>query len=132
MDKGFMEAWNTEALTALVQTTVYFCEYWAIKNFYDLATGKTPLFAEQGRTIPNLNERHSSTANLMVMMFQNQALYILNQHTNSFQKNMRSQDHIDFFNYKHLIHFSRQYKKTLEILAMSLPDITDGYDFEDE
>ena len=48
MDKSFSTAWNQEALTALVQTTVYFCEYWAIKNFYDLAIGKKDLFAETG------------------------------------------------------------------------------------
>lgn len=52
--------------------------------------------------------------------------------TNSFMKNIRAQDHLAFYNYKHLYEYARQYKKTLEILAMSLPDISDGFDFEDE
>lgn len=61
MDKSFQHAWNAEALNALVQTTVYFCEYWAIKNFYDLATGNKTLFAEGDKSIRNLNQRVEST-----------------------------------------------------------------------
>jgi len=47
-------------------------------------------------------------------------------------KNIKSDEHLKFFNYKHLYEYARLYKKSLEILAMSLPDITDGFDFEDE
>jgi hypothetical protein len=67
-----------------------------------------------------------------MLMFQNQGFYILSQNTNSFMKNMLAEEHLNFYSYKHLFEYSRQYKKSLEILAMSLPDITDGFDFEDE
>ena len=42
-----------------------------MKNFYDCAIGKKDLFAEGGRTIPNMTKRHESTQHLMVLMFQN-------------------------------------------------------------
>ena len=61
MDISFAHSWNSESLNALVQTTVYFCEYWALKNFYELATGKKNLFAEDDRKIKNLAERDGST-----------------------------------------------------------------------
>ena len=46
-------------------------------------------------------------------------------------KNILEQEHLDFYSYNRFFKYSTQYKKTLEILAMSLPDITDGFDFED-
>ena len=59
---SFEEKWNGEALTALVDSTKYFCEYWSMKNFYDLVIGNKSLytFGEGQPQIPNFKDRSAS------------------------------------------------------------------------
>ena len=41
---SFNEKWNNLTLVSLVNCTVYFCEYWALRNFYGLIKGEQELY----------------------------------------------------------------------------------------
>lgn len=131
---SFEEKWNGEALTALVDSTKYFCEYWSMKNFYDLVAGKKAphTFGEGQPPIPNIKDRSASLQNLLMMLFRNQAFHIIQQNTVSFFKTMTNSQIQAQDNFARMSEFRRQYKAELEILAMSLLDISNGFDFEEE
>lgn len=68
----------------------------------------------------------------MSHMFRNQAFFNLNENPVSFYKNMRQEDALKFYNTERISKLKGVFKKELEVLAMSLPDLCDGFSFEDE
>lgn len=126
------DKWNSQSLVYLVSTTVYFCEYWALKNFYELIKGQRDLYAINHGLNGKLTDKSASLQQLMHLMFRNQAFYNLHEQTVSFFKNMTQNDARQYFNMAKLETFKKTFKKELEVLAMSLPDICDGYMFDDD
>jgi hypothetical protein len=45
---------------------------------------------------------------------------------------MRQEEALQYFNTERMSKFKGVFKKELEVLAMSLPDLCDGFSFEDE
>ena len=66
------------------------------------------------------------------MLFRNQSFHIILQNTVSFFKNITNPKIEELDNLAQFTEFKKQYKAELEILAMSLLDISNGFDFEDE
>lgn len=128
---SFQFKWNEMALVSLVNCTVYFCEWWALKNFYDLIKGTKSLFAKQGPSIGKLSERSPKIQKLMHLLFRNRAFYNIHENTVSFYKNMQDEAALKFFDFNRIGQYKATFKKEMEVLAMSLPDICDGYGFDD-
>lgn len=55
-DEDFQTKWNEIALVQLVACTVYFVEYWGLKNFHDLIIGNKALFSLD-KPVGKLTER---------------------------------------------------------------------------
>ena len=67
------------------------------------------------------------------MMLRNQAGYMIMENTPSFMRNLTDQKYIEYFNYNtKFASWKKQFKKELEVLAMTLPQITEGFMFQDE
>ena len=130
--KNLADKWNQMALSSLVSCTVYYCEYWMLKNFHDLIVGKKTLFAERPPYPGKLTDRPANVQKVMYLLFRNLAFFNITENTVSFFKNMKDEKAMAYFNEKKTEMFKVAYKKELEMLAMSLPEITDGYMFEDE
>lgn len=126
----FTTTWNENVLTLMVNSTVYFCEYWAVKNFYEVATGKKSLFSRD-QPLGKITDRSESMQQLMLMLFRNQACFNIHENTVSFYKNMK-EEHRGYFNAGKTDELRQAFKKEQEILAMSLPAIVDGFNFMDE
>lgn len=114
----------------MVNSTVYFCEYWAVKNFYEVATGRKALFSAD-KPLGKITDRSEAIQTLMGMLFRNQACFNIHENTVSFFKNM-SDEKRSYFNAGKIEQLKATFKKEQEILAMSLPVIVDGFNFMDE
>lgn len=110
-----------------MNASIYFVNYYAVKNFYELLNGK-PLF----RTRKSLVDRSPEINKLMGMMFRTYAIHQAINNFESFYVNMPSQEYVDFFVGERM---SETYKKTLKdemnALAMSALDIVEGFDQKD-
>lgn len=83
-DGDFNTTWNEVALQSLVKSVVYYTQYWALKNFYDLVTGVKSLHVSEGSKTVNLKERSAELQQLFSLMFRNQAIFILHENTGTF------------------------------------------------
>lgn len=129
--KTFNQKWNEDAQVNLVSSCVYFCQYWMLKNFYDIIKGKKEIFSRNKPNPGYLTSRPQSVQQLMHLMFRNQAVYIFEQNTVSFFKNMPDTETAEYFNSEKIEQIKIVFKKEMGILAMSLPDICDGFMFDD-
>lgn len=87
-DGDFSTTWNEIALQAIVKSTVYFTQYWALKNFHELVTGTKSLHAPEGCKPVKLRERSPELQQLFSLMFRNQAMFILHENTGTFLAQM--------------------------------------------
>ena len=67
----------------------------------------------------------------MHLLFRNQAAYIFEQNTVSFFKNMPDDETAQYFDNEKVESIKHAFKKEMGVLAMSLPEICDGFCFDD-
>lgn len=90
------------------------------------------MYSEDGSKIGKLSDRSPEINKLMHLMFRNQAFYNVDQNVMSFFKNLKDEGALAFFTNGKIASFKTMFRKELEVLAMSLPDICDGFAFEDK
>ena len=66
-----MDKWNQMALVSLVNCTVYFCEFWALRNFYNILNGKLELWAYTSPSIGKLTDKPEHIRKLLHLLFRN-------------------------------------------------------------
>ena len=78
-------------MASLVNCTVYYCEYWMLKNFHDLVVGKKSLFTAKAPHPGKLTDKPEHIQNLMHLLFRNLAFFNITENTVSFFKNMKDE-----------------------------------------